>query len=398
MQGIGRRAAFLSLFTGGAALAGAAVVTGHIPDFLAAPSSPKQFPTLFLDGWELLLLDSDRGQLIAFDPRAERVVGRLDLNGHPTGLLHLSGALTAVTADVVTRRLTVLSRARELKIRTYQLDLTPVFVAMSPDAETLAVLDWELGDLLLLSAQTGDTIGRWDGFDSPHGLLFDPSGRFVLAPRADRPEIDRIDLRSGHRLAPIRVAGHEGISLLIPLNASGIGLALPHVGEGQILTLLDLANGHILRRLAQQTPVASAVSTGRGSGFLTLGAWEPVIQRFETDPGSPKIHQAKNGLFDMPALGPDRHSFFTVNTQTNEIVELHASSLTPISRYTVPETPSAFTAHSWSAKMFAALPETGALLSIDPNAAGEAKYRHISLGPLTPHNIARNDGSGFCHV
>ena len=118
MQGIGRRAALLSLFTGGAALAGAAAVTGHVPDFLAASSSPKQFPTLFLDGWELLLLDSDRGQMIAFDPRAERVAGRLDLNGHPTGLLHLSGALTAVAADVVTRRLTVLSRARELKIRT----------------------------------------------------------------------------------------------------------------------------------------------------------------------------------------------------------------------------------------------------------------------------------------
>ena len=119
---------------------------------MAAPSAPEQFPTLFLDGWELLLLDSDRGYLIAFDPRAERLVGRLDLNGHPTGLLHLSGALTAVAADVVTRRLTVLSRARALKIRTYQLDLTPVFVAMSPDAETLAVLDWESDELLLLCA------------------------------------------------------------------------------------------------------------------------------------------------------------------------------------------------------------------------------------------------------
>ena len=356
-------------------------------------------PAVFIDGWEILVLDADNADLLVIDPISETPKALFPIGGHPTGIVHAAGSLSVIVGDAAMRRLTVMTRRGDLRTRVFQLDIEPVFVALSPDGGRIAAIDWAEGDLLLLCADTGREIRRKRGYDGAHGLLFDRRGRTLLIPRRDAPEISRVDARGLEPLKPIRLAGDDGISRLIPMPGSDLALSLPLAGDDQLLSFVDLEGGDPIGTLRPPGPVMTAVADRRYGKFHASSAWEPAIYRLAPGGGIERRHHGAQGSFDALSVGSYGRALFALNGETGTLRILDATDYSVLRSHATAGAGGMF-CHPWTNKAFVTLPEHRSVAVFDglPESNDKTQGRLLTLNAFVPTAIAGHDGAGFCHV
>jgi len=182
--------------------------------------------------------------------------------------------------------------------------------AMSAAQPIVFVPEGSADTVLMINAETGETIKRITGLEAVHGLLGAPGVPYLVAgsyAETDRTAIANLIQREG--VSEDEHAGHHSNAEDTPIGPSDAGIS--------ILSILDVASGEILRRIegpgaVHHTAVSPdgrfAVAThpsGDGISIVdlttfTLTAFVPTgsipnYAAFGSDPGIVYVSNAGNG-------------------------------------------------------------------------------------------------------